>query len=188
MKREAPSRRAKNPPARAVIYRSRDLVPVPLEMASASWRARNLMGDSYESPNGGWDRILEQGEGTITREVHWSRPRLTLRAQARLVTDTELKVTVTILRGQHTVGQVHIVEKLAAAGLQTAWDIEVSTGRGGGLAHPSWFRMRMNSGVLRGLQAERDHRLHRMLEDAMESSWWKTGWPERHRGRTGGRV
>ena len=177
MKREAPSRRAKNPPARTVVYRSRDFVPVPLELANASWRARNLMGDSYESPNGGWDRILEQGEGTITREMHWSSPRVIIRAQARRVTDNELKVTVTILRGQHTVGQVQIVEKLTAAGLQTAWDIEVSTGRGGGLAHPSWFRMRMNSGVLRGLQAERDHRLHRMLEDAMESSWWKSTPP-----------
>jgi hypothetical protein len=169
-KRLTPARRAKNPPARTVVYRSRDFVPVPLKLASASWRARNLLGDSYESPNGGWDRILEQGEGTITREVHWSRPRVILRAQARLVTDTELKVTMTILRGRHTVGQVQVVEKLTAAGLQTAWDIEVSTGRSGGLTPPSWFRMGMKSGVLRGLQAERDHRLHRMLEDAMESS------------------
>ena len=177
MKREAPSRRVKNLSVHEVIYRSRDFVPAPLKQASVCWRARSLLGESYEAPRGGWDTILEQGKGTITREMHWSSPRVIIRAQARRVTDNELKVTVTILRGQHTVGQVQIVEKLTAAGLQTAWDIEVSTGRGGGLTPPSWFRMRMNSGVLRGLQAERDHRLHRMLEDAMESSWWKSTPP-----------
>ncbi len=80
---------------------------------------------------------------------------------------------MTILRQHHVTRRTHVIEKLTAAGLQTAWDIEVSSGRGGSLAHPSWSRTR--DAVLWGLQAERDHRLHRMMEDAMESSWWKAG-------------
>ena len=82
---------------------------------------------------------------------------------------------MTILRGHHIPRPIHIIEKLTAAGLQTAWDIEVSSERASPLAHPSWSRTR--SWVLRGLQAERDHRLHRMLEDAMESSWGKSAPP-----------
>ena len=173
MKRNAPARRIQNLPVDEVIYRSRDFVPVPLKLASACWRARSLLGESYEAPRGGWDTILEKGEGTITREIHWPRPRLTLRAQARFASDTELEVTMTILRGHHIPRPIHVIEKLTAAGFQTAWDFEVSSRRASPLAHPSWSRAR--SAVLRGLQAERDHRLHRMLEDAMESPWWKAG-------------
>ncbi len=175
MKRNAPARRIQNLPVDEVIYRSRDFVPVPLKLASACWRARSLLGESYEAPRGGWDTILEKGEGTITREIHWPRPRLTLRAQARFASDTELEVTMTILRGHHIPRPIHVIEKLTAAGFQTAWDIEVSVGSGGRMVFPPWFRTR--SEVLRGLQAERDHRLHRMLEDAMESSWGKSAPP-----------
>ena len=175
MKRKAPSPRIQNLSVHEVIYRSRDFVPVSLKLASVSWRARSLLGESYESPRGGWDIILEKGEGTIIREVHWPRPKLTLRAEARFTSDTELEVTMTILRGHHITRWIHVTEKLTAAGLQTAWDVEVSSGRSGSLAHPSWSRTR--SAVLRGLQAERDHRLHRMLEDAMESSWGKSTPP-----------
>ena len=154
--------------APVVVYRSRDFVPVPLKVASLSWYAHSLLGESYESPRGGWDVVQKKGEGTITREIHWPRPKVILQAQARFISVRELEATLTVLRGRHTVGQLHITEKLLAAGHQTAWDIEVTDGRNGRLARPSWIRTR--SGVLRGLQAERDHRLHRMLENARESS------------------
>ena len=153
--------------APVVVYRSRDFVPVPLKVASLSWYTHSLLGESYESPRGGWDVVQKKGEGTITREIHWSRPKVILQAQAKFISVRELEATLTVLRGRHTMGQLHITEKLLAAGHQTAWDIEVTDGRNGRLAHPSWVRTR--SGVLRGLQAERDHRLHRMLEDAPES-------------------
>jgi hypothetical protein len=155
-------------PSRKVLYRSRDIIPVPLKVASVSWREHSLLGEAYETPKGGWDVVLEKGEGIITREVHWPRPKVTLRVQARLLSDVEMEATLTVMRGQDAIGELLIAEKLIAAGHQTAWDIEVMDGRSHPLAHPSWARTR--NGVLRGLLAERDHRLHRMLEDALESS------------------
>ncbi len=160
-------------PARKVLYRSRDIIPAPLEVIAVSWREHSLLGEGYELPPGGWDTVLKSGEGTITREIHWPNPRIIFRATAHRVTATELKVTLAAVRGHLPVGSIlmDVNETLTAAGSQTAWDIEVSNGRGGQSVHPFWVRTRR--GVLRGLQAEKDHRLHRMLEDAMESSWGK---------------
>ena len=168
MKRRAFSQRTMGLPAPVVLYRSREIIPVPLEVVSVNWREHSLLGEAYETPKGGWDVVLKKGEGTITREVHWPRPKVILRAQARLISDVEMEATLTVMRRQRAVGELHITEKLIAAGHQTAWDIEVMDGRSHPLAHPAWARTR--NGVLRGLLAERDHRLHRMLEDTLESS------------------
>ncbi len=155
------------------VYRSRDLVPVPLDVARASWRERSILGGSYEPPRGGWDTILREGEKEITREIHWAKPRLVLKTRGRWVTPGELEVVLDVIRGRHTTGRMRVHEKLTAAGHQTAWDIEISSERLGAWARPPWNRT--GKALLKGLLTERDHRLHRMMEDAMESSWGKTG-------------
>ena len=150
-------------PDERLLYGTRKIVPASLEVIKASWRKYSIVGDSYESPHGGWDTILSKGEGTVTRELHWPKHRLVLRAQGRLVTDTELEIKIEALRGRSPVGCVQVGEKLAAAGFQTTWDLEITDKRG---SRPLWMATR--DIITRMLQQEQDHRLHRILEDAVE--------------------
>jgi hypothetical protein len=86
--------------SRKALYRSREIIPVPLKMAGVSWREHSLLSEAYETPRGGWDVVLEKGEGTITREVHWPRPKVTLRTQARLLSGVEMEATLSRVRGE----------------------------------------------------------------------------------------
>ncbi len=152
-----------------LTYRARHFIPAPISVVEPLWLKLSQLSDSFDPPSGSWDETEKTSDGGVLRTIHRPRLRWTYRCTAHLPEPRALAVDIRITKGRVVVAHLESRERIFAAGLQTAWDVEWDGRPGPGLAKLAWGRVaaRLN----RELPAEGQHRYHRMFEEAARSPW-----------------
>ena len=152
-----------------LTYRARHFIPAPLDVVEPPWLKLSQLGESFDPPPGSWDETENIADGGVLRAIHRPHLRWTYHCTARLAEPRSIALDVRIKKGRALLARLESRERIFAAGLQTAWDVEWDGTPGPGLAKLAWGSVaaRLN----RELPAEGQHRYHRMIEEAARSPW-----------------